>query len=166
MQSLTYRQATIHDAPAMQTLGLLAYGAFYPELEPEHKETMDTNLRKVELYPNLLSQATGFVCCESDTLAGMAFLVPNGNPTAIYPAEWSYIRMVGVNPGYQNRGIARKLTQMCIDHARAIGEHTISLHTSEMMNAARHIYESLGFAIERKIPPIFGKRYWLYKLAL
>lgn len=40
------------------------------------------------------------------------------------------------------------------------------LHTSEMMGAARHIYESLGFKKLREIEPRYGKKYWLYKLEL
>jgi uncharacterized protein (DUF1810 family) len=32
------------------------------------------------------------------------------------------------------------------------------------MDAARHIYESLGFTILKEIPNRFGKRYWLYTL--
>ncbi|MDX2173612.1 MAG: hypothetical protein SFY56_10845 [Bacteroidota bacterium] len=34
---------------------------------------------------------------------------------------------------------------MCIAHAKQNNEKTIALHTSEFMDAARHIYEGLGF---------------------
>lgn len=36
----------------------------------------------------------------------------------------------------------------------------------EIMNNARHIYESLGFKIVREIDQRLGKRYWLCKLDL
>jgi len=45
-------------------------------------------------------------------------------------------------------------------------EKTIALHTSEFMDAARHIYEGLGFIMVKEIPPRYGKRYWLYRLDL
>ena len=94
----------------------------------------------------------------------MAFLVPKGNPTIIFQADWSYIRMVGVNPNFACKGIGKRLTQMCIDFAKNSNEAVIALHTSEFMNAARHIYESLGFKRSRELDSRYGKRYWLYKL--
>jgi ribosomal protein S18 acetylase RimI-like enzyme len=73
--------------------------------------------------------------------------------------------MVGVDPAYRGQGIAKTLTKMCIDHARYNNEKTIALHTSEFMGPARHIYESMGFKVQYEIP-LFGKRYWIYKLDL
>ncbi len=51
-----------------------------------------------------------------------------------------------------------------IDFAKATNEKTIALHTSEFMGTAIHIYESLGFKIEKELESLFGKRYWIYKL--
>jgi ribosomal protein S18 acetylase RimI-like enzyme len=96
----------------------------------------------------------------------MAHIIPNGNPSDIFKTEWSYIRMVGVNPKYQGQGIAKSLTKMCIDKAKQTKEKTIALHTSEFMDAARHIYESLGFKVLHEIAPRLGKKYWLYTLDL
>jgi len=63
-------------------------------------------------------------------------------------------------------GIAKTLTKMCMDHARQTKEKIIALHTSEFMDAARHIYENLGFKELKEIDPIYGKRYWIYILNL
>lgn len=81
----------------------------------------------------------------------MAFLVPRGNPTEIYEKDWSYTRLVSVNPDFVGQGIGRKLTSICIEAAKQSGEKTIALHTSELMDNARHIYESFGFKILREI---------------
>jgi ribosomal protein S18 acetylase RimI-like enzyme len=99
-----------------------------------------------------------------EKVIGMAYLVPSGNPTHIYPADWSYIRMVGVNPEYRGKGIAKRLTQMCVDYAKQSNEKIVSLHTSEKMDDARHIYESIDFTIYKEIDPIYEMKYWLYKL--
>jgi ribosomal protein S18 acetylase RimI-like enzyme len=72
--------------------------------------------------------------------------------------------MVGVHPHYTGHGIARRLTEKCIEKAKELKEVTIALHTSEFMNAARHLYESMGFKVLREIPNRLGKRYWLYTL--
>lgn len=96
----------------------------------------------------------------------MAFLIPKGNPSDIYDKDWCSIRFVTVDPDFGGQGIGRKLTTICIDRAIQNGEKIIALHTSELMNNARHIYESLGFKIVREIDPRLGKRYWLYLLQL
>ena len=72
--------------------------------------------------------------------------------------------MVGVDPAYLGQGIARQLIHQCLQQARANGEQTIGLHTSEKMVIARQLYETLGFEIVRELPPIFGMRYWLYAI--
>lgn len=105
-------------------------------------------------------------CLDNDLLIGMAFLVPRGNPTHIYPDSWSYIRLVGVHPEYRGKGIAKTLTVRCIENPRLSGEKVIALHTSEFMQPARKLYESLRFEKVRELEPYYGKKYWLYKLDL
>lgn len=56
----------------------------------------------------------------------------------------------------------KKLMQLCEDHARQTGEKFIALHTSEFMEAARHIYESMGFVQIKELERRLGKMYWLY----
>ena len=92
--------------------------------------------------------------------------MPQGNPTPAFQAGWCYIRSLAIAPEFQGKGIARKLTDLCIRRAIATGEQTIALHTSEFMDAARHIYEDMGFKRLKEIDPIFGKRYWVYTLDL
>ena len=72
--------------------------------------------------------------------------------------------MVGVNPDFKGQGIAKTLTRMCLDFARENKEEVIALHTSEFMDAARHLYESFGFRQTKELEPRLGKRYWLYQL--
>jgi ribosomal protein S18 acetylase RimI-like enzyme len=96
----------------------------------------------------------------------MAFIVLSGNPTEIFQSNWSYIRFVSVHPNHSGKGIGKYLTQLCIDFAKQNNEQTVVLHTSEFMNKARHIYESLGFAILKELEPRLGEKYWLYTLTL
>jgi ribosomal protein S18 acetylase RimI-like enzyme len=94
----------------------------------------------------------------------MAFLVPSGNPTKIYSTDTSYIRMVGVHPDADGRGIAQTLTKLCIDKAKETGEKTIMLHSAEIMYTARHIYEKTGFRKVRLLDEHYGLVYWLYQM--
>ena len=162
---LTYRKGNLSDKEQLQQLGLLSYGQFEKMLAPNHWQNMETFLTAPNSYSELLSASTPFVCEHDGKIAGMAFLIPKGNPTDIFDKDWSYIRMVGVDPAYSGNGIGQKLTQMCIDLARETQENVIALHTSEFMDNARH-YENLGFKQTKEIAPLYGKKYWLYLLNL
>jgi GNAT superfamily N-acetyltransferase len=147
-------------------VGTVAFGAHAGVLAPEHAAVLLANLRNQNSWNDLMTVSHCFVAVYGAEIAGMAHFIPSGNPWDIFPAEWCYLRMVSVKPQFQGRGIARKLTEMCLDHARQTGERTVALHTSEFMPGARHIYESLGFTVLHEIPCRFGKRYWLYTLPL
>ncbi|OYU97394.1 MAG: GNAT family N-acetyltransferase [Bacteroidetes bacterium B1(2017)] len=166
MNTISYRTANESDLKQLQSLGLLAYGQFQNVIGNENWELMKSRHKEDETYLSLLKVATCFVCENASELVGMAFLIPHGNPTNYFPSDYSYIRLVGVHPKFEGRGIGRKLTQQCIDFAKATGEEIIALHTSEFQNAARHIYESLGFVKQKDLDLIYGKQYYLYTLKL
>lgn len=165
--NLTYRQGTKDDLQNLKKLAIKSWSPFQKELTVEHWNSLKERISNVKTYEELVDQSTCFVCvANNDHVIGMAFLVPNGNPTDIYQKEWSYIRFISVDPDFGGQGIGRKLTVMCVEKAKENGEKTVALHTSEMMNNARHIYESLGFEILREIDQRLGKKYWLYILDL
>jgi len=166
MHKLAYRHGTIDDAEQLRKLGLVSYGQFQTVLSEANWNKLKELLSADKLYSDLLKMSTCFVCECNDELVGMAFLIPSGNPTEIFQSDWSYIRMVGVNPTFKGNGVGKRLTQMCIDLAKKTNEKVIALHTSEFMDAARHIYENLGFKQTSELPSRYGKRYWLYKLEL
>jgi ribosomal protein S18 acetylase RimI-like enzyme len=161
-----YREGTVNDIPKLQALGIVSYGQFQHTLSPDNWHRMYTFLTAANTYPDLFQHSKCFVCVNDEELVGMAYLVPAGHPTDIFQTDWSYIRMVGVQPGYEGNGIGKKLVQLCIDHAKKTGEKVIALHTSEFMDAARHLYEKIGFKKIKELEPRFGKKYWLYLLVL
>jgi ribosomal protein S18 acetylase RimI-like enzyme len=161
---MLYRTADPKDVTALQELGLASYGRLKNVLTPENWIKMEFVLSSDETFPVLVSSCFPFVCEENARLLGMAFLVPSGNPTKIYSADTSYIRMVGVHPDADGRGIAQQLTSLCIEKAKETGEKTIMLHSAEIMYAARHIYEKLGFKKIRILDSHYGLEYWLYQL--
>jgi len=163
---MKYREGDSHDVAALQKLALISYGQFQNILTEENWNRLRIHITNENLFPDLLKTSKGFVCEHENKIIGMAFLVPKGNPTEIFEADWSYIRMVGVHPNFGGKGIGKQLTQMCIDFAKSSDEKIIALHTSEYMNAARHIYESLGFKQIRELDPRYGRRYWIYRLDL
>lgn len=164
--TFTYRKGTIADLNGIKQLGIRSWQQYEHILTPENWQLLHTSLTNDDTYLQLINNATSFLCIYRNVIIGMAFLVPSGNPTDIYPADWCYIRFVSVMPGYENKGIAKHLTKMCLDHAAQTSEKTIALHTSEMMDAARHVYEKFGFTIIKDLGLRLGKQYWLYKKEL
>lgn len=164
---MTYRHGNTNDLEQLKQLALVSWQQYQPELTEENWQKLYNNLSSRDTYLQLLKTSTSLICeNEQKQVIGMAFLVPSGNPTEIYDADWASIRFVSVHPSFGGQGIGRLLTKKCIDLAIVNNEKTIALHTSEMMHKARHIYISLGFTILREIEPRLGKKYWLYTLNL
>ena len=166
VEKLNYRQGSIHDVNQIKELSIVSYSQYSEILTPENWKSLNKFLNDDKALLDLITKAESFLCTDNNIIVGMAYLIPSGNPTDIYQENWCYIRMVGVHPNYTGNGIGRKLTMLCIEKAKEMGEKTIALHTSEFMDAARHIYESIGFKILKEIPRRLGKIYWLYTLDL
>lgn len=161
-----YRSATEKDIESLKELAIASYGRLKTEMNEENWQKMQSVLTAANNFPVMVKDCHSFVCEENGILLGMAFLVPRGHPTKIYSSETSYIRMVGVRPDAGGKGIAQTLTQLCIDKAKETGEKMISLHSAEVMYAARHVYEKLGFKKIRLLDEHYGLKYWLYNLEL
>jgi len=161
----TYRTGHLEDIHQIKALTLKAYGQFKNLISQENFKAWEENMGMDETYIQLFRTGTCFVATSDEKIIGTAFVIPNGNSYKWFDAEWSYIRLVGVLPEFEGKGIGKKLTSMCIDHAKKTGEKIIALHTSEFQNAARHIYESLGFKKYQEFD-LFGKIYWVFLLQL
>ena len=58
----------------------------------------------------------------------------------------AHIRMLGVAPSHQGRGIGKRLMDEAERRALAAGKTEITLHTTEPMTTARAMYAGLGYA--------------------
>lgn len=70
-----------------------------------------------------------------------------------------------VDAGARGQGIGRSLLQWAIDAATSAGGRTIELETWSHMNAAVHLYQSLGWRPVAKLDPDSGAE-WRYVLDL
>jgi ribosomal protein S18 acetylase RimI-like enzyme len=61
------------------------------------------------------------------------------------PAHEAHIRMLGVDPAAQGRGIGRALMDEAIRIARERGKALMTLNTTRRMKSAQRMYESMGF---------------------
>lgn len=164
---MKYRNGTTEDVKSLKELAVISWQQFQKELTDANWQNLYNNISNNQTFTDLLATSYCFVCeTENKEIVGMAFIVPSGKQHDIFEKEWAVIRFVTVNPTFGGQGIGRQLTKMCIEWAMKNHEKVIALHTSEMMNSARHIYESLGFKILREIEPRLGKKYWLYTLEI
>jgi ribosomal protein S18 acetylase RimI-like enzyme len=63
----------------------------------------------------------------------------------VWPVGSAAIRLLAVHPAYRNRGIGHALMEECIRRCRQAKITAIGLHTTEMMDVARRMYERMGF---------------------
>jgi ribosomal protein S18 acetylase RimI-like enzyme len=162
---MNYRQGKTDDLKKLKELAINSWQQFRNELTDENWHTLYKNISNNQTFTDLLASSYCFVCeTEHREIIGMAFIVPSGKQHDIFEKEWAVIRFVTVNPAFGGQGIGKQLTEMCIEWAKQNNEKTIALHTSEIMNSARHIYENYGFTILREIEQRLGKRYLLYTL--
>lgn len=96
----------------------------------------------------------------------LAGRIPGGHPRPPLAEDQAHVRMLGVNPEDQGRGIGRALMDAAVDRARRAGKRRVTLETTPAMAAAQRLYESMGF--RRGPDHVFDDRFQLrtYELSL
>ncbi|MBV8254522.1 MAG: GNAT family N-acetyltransferase [Chitinophaga sp.] len=161
-----YRAGHLEDASAVTGLLLRSYDQYQQELAPEHWSALSGRIGDKDYINDLIRQSSLIVYEQDGVISGVIFLVPSGNPTNIYPNDWSYIRLLGVDPAMRGSGVGQQLMELAISKARSNGETILGLHTSTIMLAARRMYERLGFSVVKELEPLLGVQYWLYRIDL
>ncbi len=147
---MKYRQGITDDLKGIKELAICSWRQFQKELTVDNWQSLYNNISNDNTYLDLLASSYCLICeTENKEIVGMAFIVPSGKQHDIFEKEWAVIRFVSVDPAFGGQGIGKKLTEMCIELAKQNNEKTIALHTSEMMDCARHIYENFGFKEEQ-----------------
>lgn len=160
---MNFRKGNLKDLEHLKDLGIRSWNQYKEKLTPENWESLFKTLNDSNNYSELLNKTECLICENTKRqIIGMAFLVPSGNPDEIYEESWCHLRFVSVDPKYRGMKIGEKLTKGCIKIAERNNERTMALHTAEIMESARHIYEKIGFRELKEIKPRLGVRYWLY----
>ena len=156
--------ATREDFNAIADLNVAAFSQFSPLLEPGAWEAMQRNLRNIA---ERARKAEFFVCRAGNEIAGSVGYCPAGDgDPSIFSPEMASVLLLAVHPSHQGKGLAKALTAACIARARGDGAACLALFTSEFMQAAHHVYRSLGFRMESELPRRYGIRYFRFVMPL
>jgi ribosomal protein S18 acetylase RimI-like enzyme len=92
--------------------------------------------------------------------------IPGGHPRPPLNPDQAHVRMLGVHPDVQDRGIGRQLMEGAAEEARRAGKRWVTLETTEAMVTAQRLYESMGY--RRLDDQVFddGSRLRAYQLIL
>ena len=71
--------------------------------------------------------------------------IPGGHPRPPLNPDQAHVRMLGVHPDVQGRGIGRLLMEGAADEASRAGKRRVTLETTEAMVTAQRLYESMGY---------------------
>lgn len=88
----------------------------------------------------ILTKANRFEIWIDSTLVGLVAAYSNDNERQI-----AYVTSVSILSTWQGKGLARKLMQKCIEHAKLQGFREVELEINSGNDAAIKLYESIGF---------------------
>ena len=146
MKSLRIRDARASDRGAIEAVTLAAYqqyAAVMPALWEGYRQNILTTLAAAQPDRQIVAE-------EEDRLVGSVLLYPAGTVIA-RPGGGSIalaspeVRLLAVAPAARGQGIGVTLMHECIRRARESGAPSLTLHTTEIMEAAMRLYERLGF---------------------
>jgi len=143
------REAAPGDLEVVQALVAAAYQEFKP-LMPETAWGRWMASIEAALHspagPLLVAEAVG-------QIQGVVKFFPDASQAAMgqWPPGAALIRILAVWPRTRGKGYGTRLTEACLNRARALKIPAIFLYTGHFMLAARQIYEKLGF---RRVPEL------------
>jgi ribosomal protein S18 acetylase RimI-like enzyme len=127
------------------------------EILREYEASLDVSLcfqdfeRELETLPGEYAAPRGylFLALVDGRVAGCCALRPLDS--ADYPNACEMKRLY-VRPAFRGIGLGRQLAEACMDSARMAGYGHVLLDTLDSMEAARTLYQELGFT---EIPPYY-----------
>lgn len=157
--SPTVRLATLADAQAIAETHVaswqVAYRGFYPDDVLDQLSVAD---RRALWEPRLASgKHTIWVTEDKGRIAGFLAACPSRDPDLPAPGV-AEIAALYVRPDYWGQGCGHALCQAAFAHMRETPAQTVIVWALSANSAARHFYESIGFAADdaRKDITLFG----------
>ncbi len=170
MTGLQIRDAQAGDRGAIEAVTLSAYQQYAAVMPAQHwaayrQNILDT-LADVQPAAQVVAEQDGQILGTVLLYpAGTVLTTPAGTPVTL---AWPEVRLLAVGPAARGHGVGVTLMRECIRRARQSGAPALTLHTTELMQAAMRLYERLGFerAPELDFEPAPGVIIKGYRLSL
>ncbi|MDQ4148804.1 MAG: GNAT family N-acetyltransferase [Actinomycetota bacterium] len=148
-QPFLVRDATFEELDEIAGVLKDSYEEYGPAVAAQVAEGHSTDLANLREVPEDLDL---IVAVRNGELVGSVSFYRNGSRYASgWPPDWPAIRLLAVRPCARAAGIGRALTMECVFRARQAGAKRVGLHTTSFMDAARSMYERIGF---RRLPAL------------
>jgi GNAT superfamily N-acetyltransferase len=145
---ITIRESRPSDRAAIEAVTLAAYEQYAAVLPAPlweaYRQNIVATLADAQPATQIVAEAKG-------ALVGSVLLYPAdadagapGRGTAMTRTS-PEVRLLAVAPPARGSGAGRRLMEECIRRARASGATTLTLHTTNMMQVAMHLYQRMGF---------------------
>jgi predicted N-acetyltransferase YhbS len=141
------RDAGASDREAIEAVTLSAYQQFGavmpPALWDRYRQNIVSTLAAAPPKTQIVAEAGGQIVGSVLLYpAGTQIVPPGGASMALALPE---VRLLAVAPSARGQGIGALLMDECVRRARESGAKALTLHTTDMMQAAMRLYERLGF---------------------
>lgn len=156
------RESTAADGARVNAVALAAFGQYAGDYDDWPAFSAG-----IGRMADLAADGDLLVAEGAGAVVGAIVHIGPGRPrnAAIYPAPWSVLRMLVVDPAQRGQGVGRALVHAALARALRAGAPVVGLHTSPIMASALRLYLGIGFAHARALAPIRGVPYALYVLA-
>ncbi len=146
MDGLRIRDARSSDRGAIEAVTLAAYeqyAALMPALWDPYRQNIVATLAAAQPDAQIVAEEEGrLVGSVLLYPAGTVIARPGGGSITLASPE---VRLLAVAPAVRGQGVGVTLMHECIRRARLSGASSLTLHTTEIMEAAMRLYERLGF---------------------
>lgn len=160
MSACTVRPFAAADRERVNAVARAAFAEYAGEYED-----WPSFIEGIGRMADLASDGDLFVAELDGVIVGAVVHVGPGRPrSAIFPGDWSVIRMLVVAPEARGQGVGRLLVAACLECAQAAAAPVVGLHTTPVMASALRMYTAIGFTRDRDLAPIRGVPYGRYVL--
>ncbi|HUG37032.1 MAG TPA: GNAT family N-acetyltransferase, partial [Candidatus Limnocylindrales bacterium] len=147
MSALAIRDARRADRDRIEAVTLAAYEQYAAVLRPPYwdayRENIVRTLAAAPLSVPIVAEEDGALVASVLLYpAGTVMTPPGGASTELGTPE---VRLLAVAPSARGRGVGETLMRECIDRTRRAGAAALTLHTTDMMDAAIRLYTRVGF---------------------
>jgi GNAT superfamily N-acetyltransferase len=166
--NLDVRDARDDEREAIQAVTLAAYAEYATLMPPRFWEGYRRQLLATLAENGAVER---IVAVRDGRIVGSVLLyapAANAYGGANVRAAWPEVRLLAVVPEARGQGVGTALMEECRRRARRSGATALGLHTMDVMQAARRMYERMGFerAPELDFRPIESVLVEGYRLSL